>query len=164
MSDGSETQEVGATSDTSLCELLTFRTFGQRYALDILEVKEIRGWTPPTPLPHARPYMSGMVNLRGLVLPVMDLARRLGLPATPDDPRNVIIVAQVGARLHGLLVEAVADIVRVAGDAIQEAPRTADDAGVGADRLLLLDGEVVQLLSIERLLPPLGRAEPDHAA
>ncbi|MEM7711252.1 MAG: chemotaxis protein CheW, partial [Pseudomonadota bacterium] len=92
-------------------ELLTFRCGGRSYAVPIMNVREIRGWSPPTPLPHAPAYMLGMVNLRGSVLPVMDLARRLGSPATRDGPRNVIVVVALEGRVHGLMVEAVSDIV-----------------------------------------------------
>jgi len=62
-------------------ELLTFRVAEQEYSLDIMSVREIRGWTRTTPMPHAPAYMRGVINLRGTVLPVMDLALRLNLPS-----------------------------------------------------------------------------------
>ena len=153
-----------APKDAAGLELLTFRTGGQRYALEILDVREIRSWSVPTPLPHAQPYMRGMVNLRGLVLPVMDLAQRLGLPPTVDAARNVIIVVQADGRLHGLLVEAVADIVQAAEGLLQDVPRTVDDAEASAERLLLLDGEVIQILSLGRILPTLRSSTAGNAA
>ena len=60
---------------------------------DIMAVREIRGWTPATPLPHAPAYVRGVINLRGAVLPIVDLAERLGLGAAAPTPRHVIIVA-----------------------------------------------------------------------
>lgn len=140
----------------SAIELLTFRCAGQRYAVDIMDVREIRGWSEPTPLPHAPAYMRGMVNLRGSVLPVMDLAHRLGHPPTPEDPRNVIIVIQQGRRVHGLLVDAVSDIVQPSDDALQDIPRVGDQDEAMADRLFVVDDRMIQILSIARILPPVG--------
>ena len=138
-------------------ELLTFRCGGQRYAVDIMSVREIRSWSQPTPLPHAPPFMRGMVNLRGSVLPVMDLAHRLGSPLTDDDPRNVIIVIQDRARVHGLLVEAVSDIVHPRMDQLQDVPQVGDgDDNAMADRLFVVDDVLIQVLLIARILPPIG--------
>lgn len=79
-------------------ELITFEVAGQRFGLDIMAVREIRAWTPATPLPQVPHYVSGVVNLRGTVLPVIDLAARLGWPATDPTPRHAIIVVQLAAR------------------------------------------------------------------
>ncbi|PWJ15856.1 chemotaxis protein CheW [Jannaschia seohaensis] len=142
-------------------ELLTFRCGGRAFAVDIMAVREIRSWSAPTPLPHAPPYMRGMVNLRGSVLPVMDLAMRLGAPRTEDNPRNVIIVIQQGSRVHGLLVEAVSDIVHPVPDQLQDVPKVASEDETGmAERLFVVDDAMVQILSMERVLPRLpGMAE-----
>ncbi len=146
-------------------ELLTFRCGGRGYAVDIMDVREIRSWSEPTPLPHSPPFMRGMVNLRGSVLPVMDLAQRLGQDATPDDPRNVIIVIQQGARVHGLLVDAVSDIVHPTSDQLQDVPRVgADEENSMASRLFVIDDVMIQVLSTERLLPEVGPALPEVAA
>ena len=67
------------TEAASSLELLTFKLSDQEYSLDIMSVREIRGWTRTTPLPHAPKFMKGVINLRGTVLPVMDLAIRMGL-------------------------------------------------------------------------------------
>ena len=101
--------------------------------------------------------MRGMVNLRGSVLPVMDLAHRLGSPPTDDDPRNVIIVIQDRARVHGLLVEAVSDIVHPRMDQLQDVPQVGDgDDNAMADRLFVVDDVMIQVLLIARILPPIG--------
>lgn len=145
-------------------ELLTLRSGGQCYALDITAVREIRAWSLPTPLPHAPPSMLGMVNLRGVVLPVMDLALRLGHPRTGEDARNVIIVVQQDARLHGLLVEAVLDIVRPPADQVQDMPQTAiDPADKTAERMFVAETGIVQILALQHILPPLAAIEPSAA-
>ena len=83
----------------------------QEFCIDIMSVREIRGWTPATALPHAPAYVRGVINLRGSVLPIVDLAERLGFPPTDASARQVIIVVQVGAQIVGLLVDAVSDIL-----------------------------------------------------
>lgn len=76
-------------------ELISFRIGAQEFCVDIMAVREIRGWTPATPLPHSPAYVRGVINLRGAVLPIVDLAERLGLPPSTPTQRHVIIVAQV---------------------------------------------------------------------
>lgn len=110
-------------SDTKLqLELLTFRLADQEYAVDIMSVREIRGWTRATPMPHAPACMKGVINLRGTVLPVMDLAARLGLPPREQTERNVIIVVKQEDSMTGLLVDAVSDIIALPEDAMQPPP------------------------------------------
>ena len=142
-------------------ELLTFQCGGRGFAVDIMAVREIRSWSAPTPLPHAPPFMLGMVNLRGSVLPVMDLAQRLGHPPTEDNPRNVIIVIQQESRVHGLLVDAVSDIVNPAADQLQDVPRVSSDANASmAECLFVVEDRMIQVLSMERILPCMqGEAE-----
>lgn len=144
-------------------ELLTFRCGGRAYALDIMAVREIRSWSEPTPLPHAPPFMLGMINLRGSVLPVMDLARRLGLPPENGEARDVIIVVQIGTRVHGLLVEAVSDIVHPEEDQLQAVPKVSSDPTEAmTEWLLMLDEVMIQVLSVDRILPALPGFGGDH--
>ena len=91
-------------------ELIAFRLGGQEFCVDIMSVRDIRGWTQTTPLPHSPDYVKGVINLRGSVLPVIDLAARLGFAPTEPTARHVIIVTQVANHSVGLLVEAVSDI------------------------------------------------------
>lgn len=156
---GITSHQSAETSQTS--ELLTFQCGGQGYAIDIMAVREIRSWSPPTPLPHAPVYMRGMVNLRGSVLPVMDLAQRLGLPVTPNDARNVVIVVQHEKRLYGLLVEAVSDIIHPTADQLQDVPPMDDDVELPmADRLFVIDDILFQILATNRILPPVMAKGP----
>ena len=94
-------------------ELLSFRVADQEYSVDIMSVREIRGWTRATSLPHAPDYVRGVINLRGSVLPVVDLATRLGIEAGEPNERSVIIVVDVGGRTVGLRVDAVSDILSI---------------------------------------------------
>src|SRR3712207_109312 len=108
-------------------ELISFRIGAQEFCVDIMAVREIRGWTPATPLPHAPAYARGGINLRGAVLPVVDLAERLGLPPSEPTQRHVIIVAQVAGQVVGLLVDAVSDILTVGDQLVQPPPEVASE-------------------------------------
>jgi purine-binding chemotaxis protein CheW len=140
--DGRENEKV---------ELLSFHCGGRAYAIDIMAVREIRTWSEPTPLPHCPPYMLGMLNLRGSVLPVIDLSLRLGQSASVEDRRNVIIIVQHGTSIQGLLVEAVSDIIAPDAADMQEVPRLPNGEQSMADGLFVLGDDVVQRLSLERV-------------
>ncbi|MET0183546.1 MAG: chemotaxis protein CheW, partial [Caulobacterales bacterium] len=103
-------------------ELISFRIDSQEFCVDIMDVREIRGWTAATPLPRSPDFIRGVINLRGAVLPIVDLSARLGLGATEPSERSVIIVVRIGARLVGLLVDAVSDILQTSRSAVQPAP------------------------------------------
>ena len=92
-------------------ELITFHVAGQDFCVEAMRVKEIRGWTPATLAPDCPAYVRGLINLRGAVLPIVDLACRFGLPSTEPSARHVIIVTQIGGQVAGLLVDAVSDIL-----------------------------------------------------
>lgn len=140
-------------------ELISVMIGGEQYAIDIMAVREIRGWTRSTPVPHAPEHVLGMINLRGAVLPVIDLGARLGLGKIDPDKSSVVVVAQIGGRQVGLLVDAVCDIVMVTENMLQETP----DVGHGeirnfVDGIMTIDEAIVGLLSLENLLPSDGRA------
>ena len=105
-------------------EFLSVRLGEQEYAIDIRCIREIRGWIASTHLPYAPDFIKGMINLRGSVLVVVDLARRLGLGHTEPSPASVVVVAEYGNRVAGLLVDAVCDIVTVTDDMRQKTPET----------------------------------------
>ena len=136
-------------------ELIAFRIGSQEFCVDIQAVREIRGWTPATPLPHSPGFVRGVINLRGAVLPVVDLAARLGLRTTEPSARHVIIVSRIGDQLVGLLVDAVSDILTVTEDTMQPTPEVAYDAeGAFVKGLLPIDGRMISLVSLDRMLPP----------
>ncbi|MDQ0456583.1 chemotaxis protein CheW [Rhizobium paknamense] len=108
-------------------ELIAFRIGDQEFCVNIMSVREIRGWTPATPLPHSPHYVMGVINLRGAVLPIIDLASRLAMKPAEPTPRHVIIVAQVRSKVVGLLVDAVSDILTVTDDNIQPTPEISSD-------------------------------------
>jgi purine-binding chemotaxis protein CheW len=143
-------------------ELISFRIGAQEFCVDIMEVREIRGWTPATALPQAPAFVRGVINLRGAVLPIIDLGSRLGLGTADPTARHVIIVAQVQNQIVGLLVDAVSDILTVTDDMIQPTPDVASEMVRTFVRgLLAIDGRMVSFISLDRVLPD---SELDHAA
>jgi purine-binding chemotaxis protein CheW len=134
-------------------ELLTFKLSDQEYSLDIMSVREIRGWTRTTPLPHAPSYMKGVINLRGTVLPVMDLAQRLGLPQREHTDRNVIIVVKHEDVMTGLLVDAVSDIIALTADDLQPPPeiQTSTVPNV-VSALTLIDERMIRVLDLSSIV------------
>lgn len=134
-------------------ELLTFRLSEQEYSLDIMCVREIRGWTKTTPLPHAPSFMKGVINLRGTVLPVMDLAERLGLPRQEHSDRNVIIVVKHEDAMTGLLVDAVSDIIAISEEDLQPPPEMTSSANSGVIKALTLrDERMIRVLDLTSVI------------
>jgi purine-binding chemotaxis protein CheW len=136
-------------------ELITFRAGSQDFCVEAVRVKEIRGWTPATLLPDSPAYVLGVINLRGAVLPIIDLAARLALPETEPTARHVVIVVRVDGRLVGLLVDAVCDIVTVDDEALQPTPSVSCatvEALVAA--LVNVGDRMVALLALDQILPP----------
>src|SRR4051795_2781013 len=135
-------------------ELIAFRAGAQEFCVDIMAVRELRGWTPTTPLPQAPAYVRGVLNLRGTVLPVIDMAVRIGLEPCEPGARHVVIVVCIGQQLVGLLVDSVCDILNVPEDGLQPTPevaREALDSFVSA--LISVDDRMIGLLALDHLLP-----------
>jgi purine-binding chemotaxis protein CheW len=137
-------------------ELISFRIDGQEFCVDIMAVREIRGWTPATALPRSPDFIRGVINLRGVVLPIVDLALRLGFRSADPTARHVIIVTQIGDHLVGLLVDAVSDILTITEEAVQPTP----DVASGSVQtfvlgLLTMDDRMISLIGLDRVLPDL---------
>jgi len=121
---------------TQTIELLLIQAGGQAYALPLGVVQEIRGWTNVTVLPTDDPSCLGIINLRGVVLHVLDVRRMLGVPAELPTPSNVVVVVNTGTRQLGLLVDGVSDIISI------EAEKVSDSDAGGAWGTHLIDGIV----------------------
>lgn len=135
-------------------ELIAFRIGDQEFCVNIMSVREIRGWTPATPLPHSPSYVLGVINLRGAVLPIVNLSIRLGMKPVEPEARHVIIVAQVGAKVVGLLVEAVSDILTVSDNDIQPTPEVSSDLEKQYARgILAIDKRMICLIELGALFP-----------
>jgi purine-binding chemotaxis protein CheW len=139
---------------TAGLELISFRIGDQEFCLDIMAVREIRGWTPATPLPHSPPYVQGVINLRGAVLPILDLKARLGLGPVEPTPRSVIIVTHIGQRLVGLLVDGVSEILAADRETIQPTPNVGCETVTRFVRgIIPVDGRMVSWIALDDILP-----------
>jgi len=146
-----DTQEKSLTAEI---ELLTFQVGKQEYAIDIMSVREIRGWSKATPLPHAPAFVRGVINLRGTVLTIVDLADRLGMGCTETNERNVIIVVHTGKETVGLLVDAVSDILAINKSDLQSPPEmSADNNQTFVSALMIADERMIRILALAAALP-----------
>jgi purine-binding chemotaxis protein CheW len=133
-------------------QFVTFTLDQAEYGVEIMAVREIKGWTETTSIPHAPPHVRGVVNLRGVIVPIFDLRARFGMGLTDPGKMHVVIIVAVGARTVGLLVDAVSDIITVDLSEVRPVP----DMGLAAeDRLLdglVATGErMVTLISLAGL-------------
>ena len=142
--------------DNDIRELISFRVGEQRYCVDIMDVREIRGWTPATPLPHAPEFMRGVINLRGAVLPIIDLAARFRLePSTPTS-RHVVIVVEIDGKMVGLLVDAVCDILATTTAQMQATPdMMGQDVQDFVEGLLTVEDRMIGLVRLSAIMPNL---------
>lgn len=135
-------------------ELLSFYVGDHEYSVDIMSVREIRGWTKTTTLPHSPAFVRGVINLRGTVLPVVDLALRLGLQAQDPHERNVIVVVDLDGRALGLRVDAVSDILSIPASAMKSPPQiSAETANTFLRALTIVDERMVRVLDLQAVMP-----------
>ncbi len=128
-----------------ICEL-----GGQRYGLDIGRVREIIRLTPITSVPGAPPYVEGVLNLRGRIIPVVDLAARLALPADARTRASRIVVVDVAGTSIGLIVDGVSEVLMASDEAIEATPAVAGGADYLAG-IVRFDERLVTLLELDRL-------------
>lgn len=147
MSNASEAGQAGVR------QFISFKIGDEEYGVDIMAIREIKGWTATTELPDSPPHLRGVINLRGAIIPVFDLRARFSGQLTQATPRHVTIVVTVGRRVLGILVDAVADIITVPAADIQPVPDM--DNGERArflSGLVAVEGRMVALLDLESML------------
>ncbi len=141
------------SNDPQLSQYLTLNLGQEEYAVDILSVREIRGWAPVTRIPQAPPYLLGVLNLRGAVVPVLDLRMRFGLPRVEYTANTVTVIIVIENRLFGVVADAVSDVLDVAVSDIRAVP----DMGTAVDTqylkgLTAVGDRMVLLLDADKLL------------
>lgn len=140
-------------SESSTRQYISFTIGDEEYGVDIMAIREIKGWTATTELPNTPSFIRGVINLRGAIVPILDLRARFTGSRTDAAPRHVIIVVAVGARVAGVLVDAVADIITVATGDIQPIPQVdhGDTSSGFLSGLVSVEGRMVALLDLERV-------------
>ena len=138
-------------------QYLTFVCGGEEYGVEILRVQEIKGWDHVTRVPYAPAYVLGVMNLRGVIVPVIDLRTRLQLEKRNFDTSTVVIVVRVrssrGEKTVGIVVDAVSEVYSVVADAIQPVPELGNIADGSCVRgIATVDGKMVMLLDIDSLV------------
>lgn len=154
MSEALRQDSPATTKSPDEVEYLSFALGDNEYSVEIMAVQEIRGWTRTTSLPHSPPFVRGVINLRGTVLPVIDLAVRLGLPETEPEDRNVIIVVDVNSKTIGLRVDAVSDILTIDESQLHPPPDiSSGNATRFVKALTILEERMVRVLDLTLVLP-----------
>ena len=138
-------------------QYLTFQLAGQDYGVPILSVREIKGWDKPTRLPHSADYVLGVINLRGAVVPIIDLRRRFGLGGIEYRPTTVVIVVRVtgrrGALTAGIVVDAVCGVGTVGAGNLRPLPEVGSSIDAHfISGIATLDDHMLVLLAIDRLV------------
>jgi purine-binding chemotaxis protein CheW len=142
-----------AATPTQPNEFLTFRLGQEEYGIEILKVQEIRGWEQPTTIANAPQFIKGVINLRGTIVPIVDMRIKFNLGSADYNVFTVVIILNVAGRVVGMVVDSVSDVITLAGEQIRPAPEfgaaldTQHIVGLGTadDRMLIL-------LDIERLM------------
>ena len=135
-----------------LLELMAFSLHGQAFCVKTTSIREIRSYSVATPLPHAPREVVGLINLRGSVIPIVDLALKLGMKSIDPNERCAIIVAEVQGMAIGLVVERVSDILTVGSETIQPMPDVrAIGAGEYSDGIIIHQEEIICLLNLARM-------------
>jgi len=138
-------------------QYLTFQLAGEEYAVDILRVQEIKGWERATRIPHAPHYVLGVINLRGAIVPIIELRRRFGLEPTTFGPTTVVIVVKVmgerSERTVGMVVDAVCEVYNVAAADLKPPPEVGSSVDTAFVKgLATVEDKMLILLEIDRLI------------
>ena len=140
------------TGNNGTLEIIAFRLHNQDFCVRTTSIREIRGWAPATPLPHTSPDVLGVMNLRGTVIPIIDLARKLGMTKAEPNERSAIVVAEVHDMAIGLLVDGVSDILTIGHDLLQPIPDvSAAAAKEYADGIITYQQSMICFLNLERM-------------
>lgn len=141
-------QNVGAPT-----QLISFAIGDDQYGVDIMAVREIKGWTAITHLPRQPDYVRGVLNLRGVIVPIIDLRCRFGQGRTEATSLHIVIIVQVASKLVGLLADRVLDIVSLDGLQIQPVPRVVQSSRVEfLAGLVTIEGAMIALIDLPHLL------------
>ncbi len=145
-------QEETREAKGEVLQLASFRLGEEEYAIDISAVQEINRMTEITKVPNSPPYIEGVLNLRGRIIPAVNLRKKFGLPEREYDRHTRIMVVDVEGTMVGLIVDAVSEVLRISPETIEPAPEMS--AGVNSKYIMgvgKINGRLVILLDLERL-------------
>jgi purine-binding chemotaxis protein CheW len=143
---------ASATSDQDMLKVVAFRLRDQEFCVTTAAIREIRGWAPSTPIPHTPPGVIGVMNLRGSIIPIVDLACKLGMRSSEPDARSAIVVSEVHGMIIGLLADRVSDILTVSRREIQPVPELASSYNNTFSEGIIMNGEsMICLLDLTKM-------------
>lgn len=141
-------------------QFLTFLVGEEEYGLDILKVQEVKGYSAITPIPNAPDFVRGVMNLRGTIIPVVDLRAKFGFSKVDYNRLSVIVVVTVKTKTMGIMVDAVSDVLSIPAEDIQPPPEFGE--AVRTINGLARSGEkVILLLDVDRILGSVETPEPE---
>ncbi len=146
-------ERINETTSAGAREYLTFRLDQEEYGIDILKVQEIRGYEPPTRIANAPAFIKGVVNLRGTIVPIVDMRLKFGCSKAEYNSFTVVIVLNLRQRIVGIVVDSVSDVMELAADNVKAAPDV--ESVIDSDAVLglgSLGDRMLILLDIERLM------------
>lgn len=142
-----------ATSE-NLEEFVKFKIGEQEFCIEMSATRELRSWVPTTTLPNASANVIGIINLRDKILPIVNLAARLGLPSATQNDRKVVIVVQTSDNQFGLLVDAVSDIISASPSEIHPVPKLTEDGVEELFKQVIVQGnDIICQIILDQLLP-----------
>lgn len=141
------------STDSKRLEFLTFTLGDEHYGLDIMQVKEIRGYEPVTKIANAPAFIKGVLNLRGDIVPIVDLRLKFAVGTASYNEFTIVIMLHIGERIVGIVVDAVSDVINIGTDDVKPPPQF----GVAFDSQYLhglapVNGQMIILLNIEKLI------------
>lgn len=158
---GRTVDRVLLASDRHEQQYLSFPLGSERFAIEILRVQEIRALTAITPIPNAPPHIRGVINLRGTIVPVLDLRLRFGLSTSADPRFAIILVISSHDRIVGLIADAVPKVLTAALDEVAPPPAFGQHVDTSfISGVLTRSNELIILLDLQRLLVAELAAEP----
>jgi purine-binding chemotaxis protein CheW len=157
MDNGANKADAKSGTDTNPQQYLTFELVGQRYGVEILQVQEIKGWEKPTRLPHSPDHVQGVINLRGSVVPILDLRKRFGLGEAEYGRTTVVIVVKVetarGQLTAGMVVDGVCEVCNISSQEMRAPPEMVATIDTDFVRgLAMIDDKMLILLDVARLV------------
>lgn len=143
---------AAAFADESTTQVVSFKVGEEYYGIDIQLVREIRAWTPTTQLPNTPQFVRGVINLRGTIVPILDLRARFRQGATEPSGAHVVIVVAIGTRIVGILVDSVSDIVTLPKADIKPVPMVeGSSASECLEGLVTVNDQMIALVAVERV-------------
>jgi purine-binding chemotaxis protein CheW len=144
---------VNTAVEAATQKYLAFQVGNETYGLTLLQVQEIRSYTPATRIPNAPPYILGVINLRGAIIAVIDLRARLGLPPLDNSDSTIVVVVNINGKTYGLRGDAVSDVIEIQLDQIQTPPVTSlDENEKFISGLADVSNRVIMLLDPEKVI------------